>query len=873
MKCVPSARPGATAPREAMAARTEAPESSLEPQTISAPDPPAEGLRPGVRRQLATLAILFTGTGCSALLAEQAFEKLLSTLLGASTPAAATVLAMYFAGLTLGGLLYGKARSLVRNPLRTYALLEAIVGLWALLLSLGFGRLIPLFVPMLALGRDRFWLLELVRLFVAACWILPATIPMGASFPAIVDALKRMAVPSHGRMMSRYYSWNLLGAILAAFLGPFLLFPKWGVDGTLLFAFGVNATVCLVATAMAARLDPISAVDEPRRPLERLGREPSPGLLLLVTIAALSGFLFFALEVVWTHLVGTVLGNSVYAFAAMLAAVLVGLGLGGALTTLRFAGKSHIPAAELGNLFLAGAALVAITSSQWPAVPDTLTRLGAGINSFGQAETLRWITALILIVPPSTALGMVYPTLFRLPVFPRLDPAAAAGRLVAANSVGCIAGALAAGFGLIPTLGSETTLRALTLLAVLLAALFCARFLTGSALRKRLLLAAAIAVAVAASPRWDRLRLTNGKQVYFFQGEVGRETRLVSFHEDTLGGFTTVVDNPVSSGEGQPSYRRTLLTNGKFQGNDAHEMDAQTGIALVPAMFVPRCERALNIGLGTGRTAYVLRALGFPRVDIAEIAPGIVAAAERDFRHINGSVLQDPGTRLFLEDGRNVLLLQDTVYDLITIEISSIWFAGSTNLFSREFYAGAIRRLSPEGVLQQWVQIHHITLRELGTAITTLRSVFPYVSFWVVGGQGLMVASRQPQRITARFLEAIQNDPARIGWSRGELEERLRTIVSSRILSPADTTRLVASGRYPLNTDGNRRLEYETPRYNHVHVNFGKRNLRALKELASFPPPEVAPEASGRLAEVCRRIAREQYLKTLGLEPAPRRRR
>jgi spermidine synthase len=622
---------------------------------------------------------------------------------------------------------------------------------------------------------------------------------------------------------------------------------------------------------MAVRMDQISAGDEPTRPFDRATRVRVPGLALLVGIAALSGFVFFALEVVWTHLVGTVLGNSVYAFAAMLAAVLVGLGLGGALTTLRFPKEAHIPTAELGNLFLVGAALVAITSSQWPAVPDTLARLGAGINSFGQAETLRWITALVLIVPPSAALGMVYPTLFRLPVFPRIDPAVTAGRLVAANSVGCIAGALAAGFGLIPTLGSESTLRVMTLLAVLLAALFCARFLTGPARSKRLLLAAAIAIAVEVVPRWDRLRLTNGKQIYFVQGEVRPETRLVSFHEDTLGGFTTVVVNPVRSDGGRTSYRRTLLTNGKFQGNDAHEMEAQTGFALVPAMFAPRRERALNIGLGTGRTAHVLRAVGFPLVDIAEIAPGIVAAAARDFRHINGSVLQDPGTRLFLEDGRNVLLLHDAVYDLITIEISSIWFAGSTNLFSREFYASAAGHLSSEGVFQQWIQIHHITLGELGTAITTLRSVFPFVSFWVVGGQGILVATRHPQTITARFLEMIEDDPARVGWTRDELDERLRTLVSARLLSPDDVTRLVASGRYPLNTDGNRRLEYETPRYNHVHVNFGKRNLRALKELASFRAPEVAPEASGRLAEVCRRIAREQYLKTLGPETPPRR--
>src|SRR5207249_8981214 len=102
-------------------------------------------------RFLPLLACLFTVTGCTALLAEQAFEKLLSTLLGATTPAAATVLAVYFGGLTLGGLLYGPAlRSLARNGFRRYALLEGAVTAWIVFLYLCFDGLIALFVPLLA---------------------------------------------------------------------------------------------------------------------------------------------------------------------------------------------------------------------------------------------------------------------------------------------------------------------------------------------------------------------------------------------------------------------------------------------------------------------------------------------------------------------------------------------------------------------------------------------------------------------------------------------------------------------------------------------------------------------------------------------------
>src|ERR1043166_4063677 len=199
-------------------------------------------------RFIPLLACLFTVTGCTALLAEQAFEKLLSTLLGATTPAAATVLAVYFGGLTIGGLLYGPVfRFLAQNGLRRYALLEGAVTAWVIFLYLAFDRLIALFVRLLGGGVDRFWLLQSERLVVAACWILPATIPMGATFPAIVDVLAQLGVPHEGRATSRFYGCNLLGGVIAAFGGPFLAFPHWGVDGVLLATGLVDLSICLVA--------------------------------------------------------------------------------------------------------------------------------------------------------------------------------------------------------------------------------------------------------------------------------------------------------------------------------------------------------------------------------------------------------------------------------------------------------------------------------------------------------------------------------------------------------------------------------------------------------------------------------------------------
>src|SRR5262249_49180427 len=111
--------------------------------------------------------------------------------------------------------------------------------------------------------------------------------------------------------------------------------------------------------------------------------------------------------------------------------------------------------------------------------------------------------------------------------------------------------------------------------------------------------------------------------------------------------------------------------------------------------------------------------------------------------HANGRALEDPRVRVVLNDGRNFLLLTKRRYDLISIELSSVWFAGTGNLYNREFYQLAGARLNPGGVLQQWVQLHHMALPSFVATLETVRSAFAHVVLFVMGGQGMIVASNE----------------------------------------------------------------------------------------------------------------------------------
>ncbi|MFH1470098.1 MAG: fused MFS/spermidine synthase [Pseudomonadota bacterium] len=771
---------------------------------------------PPTSPRLALLAPLFVLTGAVALVAEQVFEKLLSTVVGASTPAGALVLAVYFAGLTLGGLLYPLAAGRLRRPLWVYAACEGFVGLWALGLALGFSWWQVAGGALVALAGEGTAAVILARLAVASAWILPPTVAMGMTFPAMVGALEAAEVPGLHRRMARFYALNLLGAAAAAGLAPYLLFPRLGLVGALytcaLAEAGVVAAV-LVLGRVAARPGSV-------RPALSFAALRVPGALGLVTLAAGSGAVAFALEVLWLHLVGAALGTSVYAFANMLLAVLLGLLAGGWLASLGRDRGAALPPAVVAAALLVAGWLLLLTLRVWDDVPLLLPRFEGWATGFARGELLRIAFSLALVGLPAAALGAVYPLIFRLRAYPREGADTFAGLLAAANALGCIAGALGTGFGLIPALGAESTLRGLVAL-VLVAGLG----LLGGALRRptgRLgrplamalgVLAALGLAALVKEPPWDRLALTSGTNVYFRPVHVMAGSTLLFWHEDTRGGFTTVVENRLPNG----ATWKVLLTDGKFQGNDAGERAAQAAFALVPLLHTGARGRALVVGLGTGQTADLVAAAGFDAVEVAELAPGMVAAARGPFAEVNRGVLDRPGVALFVEDGRNHLLRSRERYDLVTIELSSVWFAGSSSLYSREFYRLVREHLAPGGVVAQWIQLHHIAPEEVLSVVATLREGFPHVAMWQVGGQGMLLASAEPLRAAPARLVDLRARPALADAlalvAEGVPPEEL--VARTAILGEAELeARLAQAPDVVINSDGNRYLELATPRHN-----------------------------------------------------------
>jgi spermidine synthase len=435
-------------------------------------------------------------------------------------------------------------------------------------------------------------------------------------------------------------------------------------------------------------------------------------------------------------------------------------------------------------------------------------------RGFGAREVVRGAACFAAMLPPALVIGAIYPLAMECVgrAYPHA-PAAALGRAAALNTAGNIVGVLVAGFWLLPAIGALRSIQLLALICLVMGAIV----IVSAGLRTRALAwapAVVVLALMAAQPRsFDYTALASGANVYFEAQHFGR---VIAHAESADGGLTTVttVETP------RRADLRVLLTNGKFQGtNDlAGEGVAQAGFALSPLLHTGARQSALVIGYGTGMSARVLHDAGFGELEIVDLSADIVRLANEHFADVNGAVTGRAGVRTYITDGRNFLLLQDRRYDLVCMELTSIWFAGAASLYNREFYQLAKRRLAPDGVLQQWMQLHYAHPRDILTILGSVRSEFRYVWIYEVGGQGIIIASNSPAAAPQPdYIQMVDRTPALAPLLKlqGGSVSRL---AQSRLLDPEGVDRLLASFKVPLehwiSTDDNLYLEYSTPRGN-----------------------------------------------------------
>ena len=783
---------------------------------------------------------LFFLSGLASLGYELVFTKLLGYIFGITAYATSTVLASFMGGLALGSAVIARSADRIRRPLRLYALVELGIGAYMLavpsLLELvragyvGLNRAAPLSPGELTLVRF---------LLGGAIVVLPSAL-MGATLPLLARHFVRSG-GGDAAVVARLYATNTFGAAAGVVAANYLLLPWTGIYGALAAGALVNLYVGL--RALQLQRAPAPAERSPHSEVPAAGGGASlVGDRTLLLVALLTGFVAFGYEVVWTHLLAVVVGSSAYAFGDMLLAFLLGIA-GGSAWLARHPAAPGTQLLRLARCQLGVGIAVVATLPLWDRLPLVFQLIGYLFPGFYLREAVRLAASLAVMAIPTCLMGVSFPLLIDALRGGPEQLGRRIGRAYALNTFGAILGSVVTGFGLLPAVGSRLSLLVAAGLSILLGTALLWRA-GGAALRPiqlRSSIAAALVLLVGFVflPGWNYEALLSGSNVYF--GPPPRPGRMVFVHEDVQSGVTSVQQRTGNELE--------LRTNGKGEGNNRGQMEAQWGFALIPALLSHRWERAAVIGLGTGVTAGTIARFPYRQIDIAELSPGIVAAARRYFSDVNGAVLDDPRVRLVLEDGRNLLLLSEQArYDLITIEVTSIWFAGAANLYSREFVELVKARLAPGGVFQQWVQFHHISPLDILRILNTVRQVFPHVTLWHNGSQGMLVASERPLRAdyptVLRLTSAptmgpvFDSLPLRHPFALfGDLlldEAQVDSAITyvSRRVGPALTRRFfVSSDLLPW-------LEYSTPRRNAELMQYGA-TLKFFENYDAHRPPPI----------------------------------
>lgn len=686
--------------------------------------------------------ILFFLSGAASLVLETVFRRQLALYVGSAVTATSLTLATFLGGLALGAAIFGRAADRTARPLRLYAALELGVGIagGTAVAMLSYGRE-ALLAPVRLAGAGSAG--AIVAAFITALLLLPSTILMGGTLPALTRHALGLGGTLLGRLAS-LYAVNTLGASLGAAAAGFLLFEMLGVSGTGWLGASAAMAVGLAALLVDRRttaIEPVSAVRA-----AAAARNRTQAIALVVT--AVGGAVALGYEVVWTRLLVLPLRSYAYSFSLMLSLFLLGLVVGAAALR-RLEPRIERPLEALALVQLASAAYVAANLPWLPAVLAPPSG-GTGFGAFLASGILR---AGPVVIPPTMFSGMALPLAVRVFSSGREGAGTAVGTVYAANTIGAISGALGAGLVLLPAIGASRSL------AVLATAGASAGLLAALAARPgrakawtSVLVAAACAVAVFLSPapfveayaRAGRSRAGSAPPLFYREGA----TDTVAVVPREYGFRDSEAKSVIVNGIAMTATVRPIW---RYMAAEGH----------LPALFAHAPADALVLCVGTGITLGALASHeAVKAIDAIDLSESVIAALPV-FDRENRAAYRDPKVRILHADGRHALELSGKRYGLITLEPPPPIVAGSVHLYTLDFYRLCRQHLSPGGVIAQWLPLHAQSLASAQATARTFLDAFPYAQLWLPSVRdAVLIGSDRPLRLDPERLRAAYGAPA-----------------------------------------------------------------------------------------------------------------
>ncbi len=776
-------------------------------------------------------------SGAAGLVYEVIWVRMIDKIIGSAPFAVATVLSVFMAGLALGSYFSGKIVDRIakrRSLLAMYGAMEIGIGVFALLVPLMIQAVQPLYRMIYDRLLDAFWCYQFVAFMGCVLILVVPTALMGATLPVLC----RFYIPCLDRIGTRagwLYGLNTVGAAIGVLSCGFVLIKSLGVLGSLFLFAAINGVIGLFCVLISRLLEddelPVADPCQNRRKQTAQGipdRVPGTPDRWGVLIFAASGFCAMAYEVLWTRLLGLIAGPTTYCFTLVVATFIIGLAVGSILFG-RLADRTGHALGWLAGTQMA-AALTALAVSQFLGNGQFFFAklIHAYQDHFSHLVLVQSLVLFVVLLTPTLFLGGAFPLVGRLYVQSVDDMGRRLGTAYALNTLGALTGSFVAGFVLVPWVGKMNGLRLIVLLQFAVSGIVLLAYMDRKQAVRRQRLAVLVILGVGLLliglfPNWRADLLSRGwyRDFETLQSDLDRTgwtealfrgSRRIAEHRQGLdvvfkgegtSGFTTVEKETTSLG----NVEYAMFNSGKADASSHGDRSTQTLSAHIPMLFHPGAKDVMILGLASGMTAGEVLLYPIEHLDVLEVNEAVAMACGTYFKSWNNACLDDPRTRLIIQDGRNHLALTRRTYDVIISEPSNPWMAGLANLYSLEFFRLAKARLSDDGFFAQWIQAYEMDRKTFSLLGRTFTAVFPNSVLLKVGPVDFLMLG-------------FRNNDDRLDWEMARCnatyagKSTLVTFPSidflAHLIMTEDLNRLFDDG--PLHTDNHPVLEFSAPR-------------------------------------------------------------
>jgi spermidine synthase len=739
------------------------------------------------------LIVLFIGSGASALIYELVWYQLIGLVIGVSSISLGILLAVFMGGMCLGSLLLPRWVSSNHHPLKIYALLEIGIAIFGILLLYAMPLLRNLYFGTAAEGLLDY----LLRGMFAGLCLLPPTILMGATLPAIARWVK--STPNGVSWLGLFYGGNIAGAVMGTMLAGFYLLRIYDIEVATYVAVAFNILVAGTALLITRQVAYEKGFGKEHF---YIIKEAWP----VYVAAMLSGATALAAEVLWTRHLSLFIGATVYGFALILSVFLIGLGLG---STLGSKLALHLKNPKMA---LAMCQLLLCVLMAWAVYLVTQNLpywfIDVDGNQPWQRLQVDFWRCMIAMFPAAVLWGASFPLALASVASEEKDSASLIGGIYAANTFGAIIGSLAGGFILVPWVGSQLTQQLIILVSAVsaLVILIFGIDSINSSSRKMLSSTAVVVVALVSvfsvPPILEEV-IAYGRYLPAF----GRGVNVIYAGEGLTASIAVTQE-----GDGILNYHNS----GKIQASSyPQDMRLQRMLGHLTTLIPEKQDDFLVIGLGAGVTAGAVAIdPNAGRVTIAELEPLVPEVISRYFSDFNFDVVNNPVVDIHIDDGRHFLQTTEMTFDGITSDPLDPWVKGAAALYTEEFWTLAKSKLNPGGVVTVFVQLYESTEEAVKSEIGTFMKVFPNGAVFAntqtgTGYDLVLLGLADDDRIDVnRMIERFEHPRyAQVRASLAEVRlENVTDLLSTFAGQPEDLSHWLEGAE--INIDKNMRLQY-----------------------------------------------------------------